>query len=96
MLGISVPVFFLALMLKYVFAVKLGWLPASGRIEPTSQAVHPTGFYILDGILTRDGAAVVDALRQLLLPAIALASVPLDIISRVTRASALVSSTRQS
>ena len=89
LLGISVPVFFLALMLKYVFAVKLGWLPASGRIEPTSQAVHPTGFYILDGILTRDGAAVVDALRHLLLPAIALASVPLAIISRVTRASIL-------
>ncbi|WGX96922.1 ABC transporter permease [Nocardioides sp. L-11A] len=89
LLGISIPVFFLALLLKYVFAVELGWLPASGRLEPTSQAAHPTGFYVLDGILTRDGAAVVDALRHLLLPALALASVPLAIISRVTRASLL-------
>ena len=89
LIGVSVPIFFLALILKYVFAVRLGWLPSVGRQDVLIDAEHPTGFYVLDGIVTRNWAAAWDAVRHLILPAIALASIPLAIISRITRASVL-------
>jgi len=89
LIGISTPVFFLALMLKYVFAVRLGWLPSIGRASITSAADHPTNFYILDAIVTRDWSAFVDCIRHLILPAIALGSIPLAVVSRITRASVL-------
>jgi peptide/nickel transport system permease protein len=50
---------------------------------------HPTGFYVLDAIITRDWVAFWDAIKHLILPAIALGSIPLAIIARVTRASVL-------
>jgi peptide/nickel transport system permease protein len=89
LIGISTPVFFLALMLKYIFAVRLGWLPSFGRASITSVADHPTNFYILDAIITRDWSALKDAIEHLILPAIALGSIPLAVISRITRASVL-------
>ena len=52
LIGISIPVFFLAILLKYVFAVQLGWLPTIGRQDVLIDAEHPTGFYVLDGIIT--------------------------------------------
>jgi peptide/nickel transport system permease protein len=89
LIGISFPVFFLALLLKYVFAVKLGWLPSVGRIDVTRSLEHPTGFYLLDSILAGDGAAFVDVLKHLILPAIALGTIPLAIVARITRAAVL-------
>jgi peptide/nickel transport system permease protein len=89
LIGISIPVFFLAIILKYVFSVKLGWLPSVGRQDVLIDAEHPTGFYVLDGIITRNWAAAWDAVKHLILPAIALGSIPLAIIARVTRASTL-------
>ena len=89
LIGISIPVFFLAIILKYVFSVKLGWLPSIGRQDVLIDAEHPTGFYVLDGIITRNWAAAWDAVQHLILPAIALGSIPLAIIARVTRASTL-------
>jgi peptide/nickel transport system permease protein len=82
-------VFFLAIMLKYTFGVRLGWLPTVGRQDVLIDAEHPTGFYVLDGIVTWNWAAAWDATQHLILPAIALGSIPLAIISRVTRASVL-------
>jgi peptide/nickel transport system permease protein len=89
LLGISVPVFFLALILKYIFGVKLGWLPTIGRSDVTATAQHPTGFYVLDAILTLDGRAFVDSVRHLILPAVALGTIPLAIVMRITRAAVL-------
>ena len=89
LLGVSVPAFFLAFLLKYVFSVKLGWLPSVGRLDVTRDASHPTGFFVLDAIVTLDGTAMVDALRHLVLPAVALAIVPAAFIARITRASVL-------
>jgi peptide/nickel transport system permease protein len=89
LIGVSTPIFFLALILKYVFAVKLGWLPSIGRQDVLIDAQHPTGFYVLDGIITRNWAAAWDAVTHLILPAIALGSIPLAIIQRITRASVL-------
>ena len=89
LIGISIPVFFLAILLKYLFAVKLGWLPTIGRQDVLISADHPTGFYILDGILTLNFEAAWDAALHLILPAIALGSIPLAIVARITRAAVL-------
>ncbi len=89
LIGISFPVFFLALIMKYVFAVRLGWLPSIGRLDVTRSLAHPTGFYLLDAVLARDWDAFVDVLAHLLMPAIALGTIPLAIIARITRAATL-------
>jgi peptide/nickel transport system permease protein len=89
LLGISVPVFFLAFILKFVFAVKLGWLPTVGRLDVLRTVSHPTGFYVLDAVLTLDFGTLVDALRHLVLPGIALGTIPLAIVTRITRAAVL-------
>ena len=83
LVGISIPIFFLAIILKYVFAVRLGWLPSVGRIDIVRDVDHPTNFYVLDAIITRDGDTLVDVLKQLLLPAIALGTIPIAIVTRI-------------
>src|SRR6266540_3960067 len=89
LIGISIPVFFLAIILKYIFAVRLGWLPTVGRISVLIETKHPTNFYVLDAIITRDWNALWDVLKHLILPAVALGSIPLAIITRITRAAVL-------
>jgi peptide/nickel transport system permease protein len=89
LIGISIPVFFLAIILKYVFAVRLGWLPTVGREDVLATRDHPTNFYMLDAIIQADWSAFVDAVKHLVLPAIALGSIPLAIITRITRAAVL-------
>jgi peptide/nickel transport system permease protein len=80
LIGISIPIFFLGLLLKYVFSVKLHWLPSVGREDFLAERAHPTNFYILDAILEGDPQALWDAIRHLILPAI---------VTRITRASTL-------
>ena len=93
--GVVIPVFVLAYLLKVVFAVGLpglkflAVLPSSGRQSVTIDATHITNFYVLDGLLTREFDASWDAILHLILPAIALGSIPLAIIVRMTRASVL-------
>lgn len=89
LVGVTIPVFFLAFILKYFFAVQLGWLPSDGRQSPRIDATHPTGFYVWDGIITGEFDAAWDAIVHLILPAVALATIPLAIIVRITRASVL-------
>jgi peptide/nickel transport system permease protein len=89
LLGISIPVFFLAILLKYVFAVKLGLLPTVGRISVLINIDHPTNFYLLDALLAGDLEAFWDVLKHLILPAIALGSIPLAVTARITRAAVL-------
>jgi peptide/nickel transport system permease protein len=89
LIGISIPIFFLGLILKYIFAVRLHWLPSIGREDVLAIRSHPTNFYILDAIINGDPAALWDTIRHLILPAIALGSIPLAIIARITRASVL-------
>ncbi len=89
LIGISFPIFFLALILKYVFAVKLGWLPSIGRLDVTRSLDHPTGFYTLDALVAGDFPAFMDAVRHLILPAVALGTIPLAIVARITRAATL-------
>ena len=96
LLGVVVPVFVLAYLLKIVFAVGLpgplhvlAVLPSSGRQDPRIDATHITNFYVLDGLLTREWDAAWDAILHLILPAIALGCIPLAIIVRMTRASVI-------
>src|ERR671935_2779231 len=87
--GISIPIFFLAIILKYIFAIRLGWLPTVGRISVTSDVNHPTNFYILDALIQGQWSVLWDVIKHLILPAIALGSIPLAIITRITRAAVL-------
>jgi peptide/nickel transport system permease protein len=95
LMGVVIPVFFLAYLLKLVFAIGIGPLdflgvfPTSGRQNPRIGATHPTGFYVLDGVLTQEWDAAWNALVHLTLPAIALGTIPLAIIVRITRAAVL-------
>ena len=89
LLGVSIPIFFLAILLKYVFAVKLGWLPTVGRQSVLIEVPHPTNFYMLDALIALDFGAFWDALKHLVLPAVALGSIPLAIVARITRAATL-------
>lgn len=89
LVGVAVPVFFLAFLLKFIFAVELGVLPASGRQDTGIEATRVTGFYILDGMLTREWDASWNALIHLILPAIALSTIPFAVIFRITRAAVL-------
>lgn len=91
LLGVSMPVYWLGLLLVYLFAVNLKWLPPSGRLgtdigfdfEPI------TGFYVLDTLLQGDLALFQDALAHLVLPAVTLSTIPLAIVARITRSTML-------
>jgi peptide/nickel transport system permease protein len=89
LIGISFPVFFLGLLLKYVFAIRFDLLPTTGRIDITSSLDTPTNLFVLDALLARDWEALADVLRHLVLPAVALGTIPLAVIARITRAATL-------
>jgi peptide/nickel transport system permease protein len=89
LLGISIPIFVLAILLKYAFAIHWHLLPSVGRIDIRSDVRHPTNFYILDALITHDWHTLWDVLKHLVLPSIALGSIPLAVIMRITRAAVL-------
>ena len=88
--GVSIPSFWLAILLQLFFFSYLGWLPLSGRLSRDillTQPMNPvTGFYTLDGILTGNWAAWRNALWHLVLPVIVLSTYPLSLVARMTRA----------
>ncbi len=113
-IGVSLPVFFLGLLLIYFFAVILKdtpfALPPSGRLSP---GVTPVPFYevynlnveegsnlflfyqfvarhyVLNSVITFDWAVLADVVKHLILPAVALSTIPLSILARMTRSSML-------
>lgn len=87
--GVSFPVFWLAIMMIYLFAVVLGWLPPSGRLSIQMNIDSITGMYVLDALLTANWRAAWDALKHIVMPAIALGTIPLAIVVRMTRSSML-------
>lgn len=89
LIGISMPVFWLGLMEQLVFSEKLGWLPAFGR-EASSDPMRPiTHFYVLDALIHLDFPRLITTLKHLILPSIALGTIPMAIIARMTRSSML-------
>jgi peptide/nickel transport system permease protein len=87
--GVSMPVFWLGIMLMMIFGVYLRWLPIAGRMDIAISFHRITGFYILDSIISGNLKALVSTLRYLILPSIALATIPMATIARVTRSSML-------
>jgi len=89
LIGVAVPVFFLAFLLKYWFAIDTPLFPVSGRQDSALGCTRVTNFFVLDGLLTRELDCSTDALRHLVLPSVALATIPFAVIFRITRASVL-------
>ncbi|MBY5993789.1 ABC transporter permease [Ferrimonas balearica] len=92
LLGFSLPVFWLGLLLMLTFGIQLDWLPPSGRFNLLYDVPDRTGFLLLDVLLSGEpwrGAAFLDALNHLWLPAIVLATLPATIIVRTIRVAML-------
>ncbi|MDD4281322.1 MAG: ABC transporter permease [Candidatus Methanofastidiosa archaeon] len=87
--GVSMPVFWLGIMMIYIFSIKLGITPVQGRLTTGIELERITGMYILDSILTLNGPAFVSSVRHLVLPSLALATIPMATIARMTRSSML-------
>lgn len=89
LLGISVPHFWLGIMLILVFGGMLRMLPVSGRIDFGVPVTSVTGFYLLDGLLTRNLPAFWSALKHAVLPAVTLGTSAVGLLTRITRSSVL-------
>ena len=87
--GFSMPIFWWALLLVLFFSVNLGWTPVSGRISALYWADAQTGFMLIDSLLSDEKGAFGSAVSHLILPAVALGTIPLAIIARMTRSSML-------
>ncbi len=89
LIGVSMPIFWLGILMIILFAGVLHILPSGGRIDPLLQPFGGSGFYIIDTLLLGDTEALVDALRHIILPALALGMYSMAIIARMTRSSML-------
>lgn len=89
MVGVSMPIFWLALVLTWVFGLELGWFPISGRLSIDYFYEPVTGFVFLDSMLAKDWGMLRDALWHIVLPAVALGTIPMAFLARITRASML-------
>jgi ABC-type dipeptide/oligopeptide/nickel transport system permease component len=89
LLGVSMPIFWLGLILIIIFSVNLHWLPVAGRIDIGLEPAAITHLYLVDSIVTGNWEAFWSALRHLILPGIALAAYSMAIIARMTRSTML-------
>src|SRR6185312_11660734 len=87
--GYSMPIFWWALLLILFFSVQLGWTPVSGRIAVEFDVPAASGFMLIDTLRAGDVGAFRSAVSHLLLPTIALGTIPLAVIARMTRSSML-------
>jgi len=88
-LGISLPTFWIGILLIMLVAVNLGWLPGFGRIDYGVHLERITGFLLIDSLLTRNIPALKDALAHLILPALALGTATATFSTRLIRSSML-------
>ncbi|MEK7737746.1 MAG: ABC transporter permease subunit, partial [Pseudomonadota bacterium] len=87
--GYSMPIFWWALLLILLFSVSLGWTPVSGRIDIQFDLPPVSGFMLIDSLLSGEPGAFKSALSHLILPTIALGTIPLAVIARMTRSAML-------
>jgi peptide/nickel transport system permease protein len=83
--GVSMPIFWLGLMLAWLFGVQLKLLPFSARLDTGARFIPITNFLLVDAVVRGDWAIFGQTLRHLLLPAVALSTVPMAIVMRMTR-----------
>jgi peptide/nickel transport system permease protein len=89
LVGVSMPIFWLGLMLIYLLAVKFPILPMMGRLSMGLETTPLTGLVMIDSLIAGQFGAFWDGLRHLLLPAFTLATIPMAIVARITRSSML-------
>ena len=87
--GVRMPIFWVAMILIVVFFVNLGWLPFPGRLSTGYAVTSITGLVLVDSLLTFNLSAFWDGLKHLILPAIALGTIPMAVVMRMTRSSML-------
>jgi peptide/nickel transport system permease protein len=89
LVGVSMPIFWLGLMEIMLFAVILQWLPAGARISTGIEVEAVTNLVLIDSLITGNWAGFKDVLSHIIMPAVALATIPMGIIARMTRSSML-------
>ncbi len=90
LVGYSMPIFWWGLILILFFSVQLGWTPVSGRLSVMYEVDAVTGFMLIDTLFSEDGiAAFWDAFKHLILPSVAMGTIPLAVLARMTRSSLL-------
>ncbi|MFP4346879.1 MAG: ABC transporter permease [Thermodesulfobacteriota bacterium] len=89
LIGVSMPIFWLGLVLMIIFSLNLGWLPLSGRLSYFIELETITNLYVIDSVLTGNWTAFKDAVWHLIMPAFTLSTIPMAIIARITRSSML-------
>ncbi|WP_342567038.1 ABC transporter permease [Psychrobacillus sp. FSL K6-4046] len=89
LIGVSMPIFWLGLMEQWIFSVELQWLPPGGRDDARDPVTAVTNLYVIDTIMNGRFDQLGDVLKHLILPSIALATIPMAIIARMTRSSML-------
>ncbi|MBW6466687.1 MAG: ABC transporter permease [Brevefilum sp.] len=89
LIGVSMPIFWLGIMFIMLFSVFLKWLPSGARLSTGVEIQTITNLLLLDSLLTGNFAGFVDALKHIIMPAVALATIPAAIITRMTRSSML-------
>lgn len=89
LVGVSMPIFWLGLMEQWLFANELKWLPSSGRMNVRDPIESVTGLYVIDAMISGRFDQVWTAVKHLILPSIALGTIPMAVIARMTRSSML-------
>jgi peptide/nickel transport system permease protein len=89
LLGVSIPIFWLGLMMIYLFGVWLKWLPPSGQIDLTIPFHRTTNLYLVDAAISANGEAVWSVIRHLIMPSLVLSTVTVPILARLTRSAML-------
>ena len=89
LLGVSMPIYWLALILIYALAVNRSIFPPSARLDADLNVVRHTGFMLIDTLLMGDFSLFLNALWHLILPAFVLSTTIMPILARMTRSSML-------
>ncbi|MFF2448513.1 ABC transporter permease [Neobacillus sp. NPDC058068] len=89
LIGVSMPIFWLGLMEQWVFSIELDWLPTTGRENVRDPITAITNFYLIDTLIQGRMDHFITAIKHLVMPSVALATIPMAIIARMTRATML-------
>ncbi len=89
LIGVSMPIFWLGLMEQWVFAIQLDWLPTSGRYNVRDPIEAITHIYTIDTLIQGRFDQFVVVIKHLILPSVALSTIPMAIIARISRSTML-------